>query len=80
MVTMEAHRFFLFLLLLLQFSDIRTYIKMYYNTWDSFRQNGPSFIIIKCYKIALHLNHNNFRTVKAFILPIFINSFYTIAL
>ena len=33
--------------------------------WDSFRQNGPLFIIIKCYKIALHFNHNNFRTVKA---------------
>ena len=32
---------------------------------DSFRENGPSFIIIKSYKIALHSNRNKFRTVKA---------------
>ena len=39
------------------------YIYMY--IWDSFHENGPSFIIIKSYKIAMYLNRNNFRTVKA---------------
>ena len=36
-----------------------------YIIWDSFHENGPSFIIIKFYKIALHLNRNDFRTIKA---------------
>ena len=31
--------------------------------WDSFRENGSSFIIIK--SSTLHLNRNNFRMVKA---------------
>ena len=38
---------------------------MQYNIRDSFRENGSSFIIIKSYKIALHLNRNNFQTIKA---------------
>ena len=33
--------------------------------WDSFHENGRSFIIITSFKIALHLNRNNFRTIKA---------------
>ena len=37
----------------------------YIYIWDSFHENGPSFIIIKSYKIAMFLNRNNFRTVKA---------------
>ena len=40
-------------------------IILYIYIWDSFHENGPSFIIIKCYKIAMYLNRNNFRTVKA---------------
>ena len=38
---------------------------IYIYIWDSFHENGPSYIIIKSYKIALHLNRNNFRTIKA---------------
>ena len=38
------------------------------NNWDSFRENGPSFIMIKSYKIVLHLNRNNFRTVKVIVI------------
>ena len=33
--------------------------------WDSFRQNEPSYKYIKCYKIPLRLNSDNFPTVKA---------------
>ena len=33
--------------------------------WDSFRQNGPSYIYIKCYKNASLLNCYIFRTVNA---------------
>ena len=43
--------------------DVLGHIYIY--NWDSFYENGPSFIIIKSYKIALHLNRNNFRTIKA---------------
>ena len=38
---------------------------LYIYIWDSFHENGPSFISIKSYKIALHLNRNNFRMIKA---------------
>ena len=47
---------------------IRVYniiIIIYIYIWDSFHENGPSFIIIKSYTIAIYLNRNNFRTVKA---------------
>ena len=33
--------------------------------WDSFRQNGPSYIYIKCYKNASLLNCYIFLTVNA---------------
>ena len=38
-----------------------------YNNWDSSRENCAShlYMYIKCYKIALRLNHYNFQTVKA---------------
>ena len=58
------------------YNDVYMYmcmhIHMYIYIWDSFRENGPSFIIIKLYKITLHLNCNNFRMVKAinFLLPL----------
>ena len=35
------------------------------NIWDSFRQNGPSYIYIKCYKNASLLNCYIFLTVNA---------------
>ena len=46
---------------------MNVYICMYIYIiiWDSFHENGPSFMIIKSYKIAMYLNRNNFRTVKA---------------
>ena len=42
--------------------DKNRYIYIY---MGQFHENGPSFILIKSYKIALHLNRNNFRTIKA---------------
>ena len=48
-------------------SDImsrRIYMYINYNNWDSFHENGPSFIYIKCYKNASRLNRYIFRTVK----------------
>ena len=38
---------------------------IYIYIWDSFRQNGPSYIYIKCYKNASLLNRYIFRTVNA---------------
>ena len=40
-------------------------LKIIIVNWDSFHENGPSFIIIKSYKIAMYLNRNYIRTVKA---------------
>ena len=40
------------------------YIIIYIIIWDSFHENGPSFIYIKCYKNASRLNCYIFRTVK----------------
>ena len=37
---------------------------IYIYIWDSFHENGPSFIYIKCYKNASRLNRYIFRTVK----------------
>ena len=45
---------------------LRAYDKILLNNiWDSFRQNGPSYIYIKCYKNASLLNCYIFRTVNA---------------
>ena len=49
-------------------SDLEIYIYIYNYIiiiWDSFRQNGPSYIYIKCYKNASLLNRYIFRTVNA---------------
>ena len=35
------------------------------NTWDRFREKGPSAYYKICYKNALRLNRYNFRTVNA---------------
>ena len=45
--------------------SLHVYIYNIIYIWDSFHENGPSFISIKSYKIAMYLNRNNFRTVKA---------------
>ena len=47
----------------LQVNYLRLYNYIY--IWDSFRQNGPSYIYIKCYKNASLLNCYIFRTVNA---------------
>ena len=41
------------------------YYTMYIYNWDSFHENGPSLIYIKCYKNASLLNRYIFRTVEA---------------
>ena len=38
---------------------------IYIYIWDSSRQNEPSYIYIKCYKIPLRLNSYNCPTVRA---------------
>ena len=45
------------------YPGVQLYIYIY--IWDSFRQNGPSYIYIKCYKNASLLNCYIFRTVNA---------------